>query len=66
MNEERTTTDVAQRKAIFQKLCEALLKHNDTLYLDYPKVIMGYSTKVTGIQYRADGLIRLVHAAYTG
>lgn len=66
MNEERTTTDVAQRKQIFQKLCEELLKHNDTLYLDYPKVIMGYSTKVTGIQYRADGLIRLAHAAYTG
>lgn len=66
LRQEQQTTDMAKRKEIFQKLSEALLKENDTLYLDYPKVVMGYTSKLTGIQYRADGLIRLGQAGFTG
>lgn len=29
-------------------------------------MVMGYSSSVTGIQYYADGLIRLKTAAFTG
>ena len=66
LTQERTTTDQAQRKQIFTKLCQAFLQHNNIIYLYYPKVVMGYSSSVTGIQYYADGLIRLKSAAFTG
>ena len=66
LTQERTTTDQAQRKQVFTKLCQAFLQHNNIIYLYYPKMVMGYSSSVTGIQYYADGLIRLKTAAFTG
>lgn len=64
--EERATTDVAKRKEIFQQLSEAFLEHNNIIYLYYPKVVMGYQSSVTGIQYLGDGLIRMKTASVGG
>jgi peptide/nickel transport system substrate-binding protein len=66
LDQERGTTDNTQRKEIFQHLAEALLRHNNIVYLYYPKVVMGYRGEVTGIQYLGDGLIRLKGAAISG
>ena len=63
---ERSATDEATRKQVFQQLSESFLKHNNIIYLYHEKVIMGYRTAVTGIQYYGDGLIRLKAAARSG
>lgn len=63
---ERATTDQAQRKKIFAQLTQALQKHNNQIYLYSEKNILGQSTKITGVQYFGDGLIRLKSAQRTG
>jgi peptide/nickel transport system substrate-binding protein len=64
--QERGTTDQARRKQIFTRLTQALNRHGNVIYLYYEKNILGYSTKVSGIQYFGDGLIRLKTAERTG
>jgi len=66
ISQEESTTDQAQRKQIFTQLCQTFLKDNNIIYLYYPKMVLGYSASVTGIQYYADGLIRLKTAALVG
>ncbi len=66
MAQERATTDSAQRAQIFKQLSEKFLEHGDVIYLYYPKVVLGYTSSLTGIQYHADGLIHLENAAFTG
>lgn len=63
--QERATTDMATRKQIFAKLAQATLDEGSIIYLDYPKVVLGYRTDVTGIAYYGDGMIRLKTAAKT-
>ncbi len=63
---EQSTTDEATRKQAFKELSEAFLKHNNIIYLYYPKVVMGYRSAVSGIQYYGDGLIRLKSASIAG
>ncbi|HEX6447646.1 MAG TPA: ABC transporter substrate-binding protein [Streptosporangiales bacterium] len=63
--QERATTDMAKRKQIFKELAQATLNEGSIIYLDYPKVVMGYRTSVTGIAYYGDGMIRLKTAAKT-
>jgi peptide/nickel transport system substrate-binding protein len=65
MAQERATTDAAQRAQIFQQLSQTFLEHDNVIYLYYPKVVLGYSSSVTGIQYHPDGLIHLENAAFT-
>lgn len=64
--QERSTTDDAARKEVFQKLSESFLEHGNIVYLYYPKVVLGYRSAVKGIEYRADGLIHLKTAHVTG
>lgn len=66
MARERATTDSAQRAQIFAQMSQAFLEHDNIIYLYYPKVVLGYTSSLTGIQYRADGLIHLENAAFTG
>jgi peptide/nickel transport system substrate-binding protein len=66
MAQERATTDPAQRQQIFQQMSQAFLEHDNIIYLYYPKVVLGYTSSLTGIKYGADGLIHLEHAGFTG
>ena len=66
MAQERATTDSTQRAQIFKQMSEAFLEHGNIIYLYYPKVVLGYTSSLTGIQYHADGLIHLENAAFTG
>lgn len=64
--QERATTDQARRKQIFTRLTQAMQRHNNIIYLYTEKNILGQSTKVDGIQFYGDGLIRLKSAQRTG
>jgi peptide/nickel transport system substrate-binding protein len=66
MKQEQSTTDEAKRREIFRQMSEAFLRHNDLIYLYYPKVVLGYRTSVSGIVYHADGLIHLKTASISG
>jgi peptide/nickel transport system substrate-binding protein len=66
IQKEQSTTDEAARKQVFQQLAESFLQHNNIIYLYYPKVVMGYRSAVSGIQYYGDGLIRLKSASISG
>ncbi len=62
----RSTTDVTQRKALYQQVCQKLLKYNNIIYLDYPKYVLGLDSNVKGVAFYGDGLIRLKDASITG
>lgn len=64
--EERGTTDQARRKQLFTQLSQALLRHGNEIYLYHEKNILGYRSKISGIQFFGDGLIRLKTAELTG
>lgn len=66
ISKEQSATSDTQRKAIFQQLCQALLAHNNIIYLYYPKVTIGYRSNITGVKYTGDGLIRMQYAGLTG
>jgi peptide/nickel transport system substrate-binding protein len=63
MNKARATTDVTARKADYQKLSEMFLQQNELIYLDHPKYTLAMGKNVSGVQYYADGLVRLKTAS---
>lgn len=63
---ERATTDEAERKQAFSELTQKFLEYNNVIYLYHPKVVMGATKSVTGIEYYGDGLIRFKTAAKSG
>jgi peptide/nickel transport system substrate-binding protein len=66
MTEEQSTSDQAKRRQIFTQISQDILRHNDLIYLYYPKVVMGYRSDIKGIGYHPDGLIHLKTASVSG
>jgi len=66
MAQERGTTDQNRRKQVFTRLVQAIMRHGNQIYLYHEKNILGYSTRVGGIRFFGDGLIRLKSAERTG
>lgn len=65
MTQARATTDMAKRKQIYRKLVQTMNEHMNIVYLYHPRVILGVSSKVQGVQYFPDDLIRLKTAGFT-
>lgn len=65
MKQARATNDMAKRKQIYRKLVQTMNKHLNIIYLYHPRVILGVSSKVQGVQYFPDNLIRLKTAGFT-
>jgi peptide/nickel transport system substrate-binding protein len=63
INKARQTTNVASRKTIYRKLSEMFLQQNELIYLDHPKYALALGNNVKGVQYYADGLVRLKTAS---
>ncbi|HEY8384015.1 MAG TPA: ABC transporter substrate-binding protein [Microvirga sp.] len=59
LDEARLKSDPKERKAIYEKAAEALLKDNPYLYLYHRKVLIAHSNKVEGYRQMPDGLVRL-------
>lgn len=58
----RQATSDAQRHVLYTKIVQEMQKNLSIIYLWYPKVFLGLSKKVTGVQYFPDSLIRLEYA----
>jgi peptide/nickel transport system substrate-binding protein len=65
LKQARTTSDVAERKALYAKALKAQADDMGLLYLYHQKLFLGTSSKVAGLAYYDDGLPRLETAGFT-
>jgi peptide/nickel transport system substrate-binding protein len=59
LGDARQTTDVAARKALYEKFDGIVLQELPIIYLHHPKWIWGMPTKLAGFTPYPDGMIRL-------
>jgi peptide/nickel transport system substrate-binding protein len=60
MEDARLTADVAQRKAIYEKLTKIVLYDEPIIYLYHRKLLIAHTKKLEGYRQMPDGLVRVV------
>jgi peptide/nickel transport system substrate-binding protein len=60
LDEARLVTDMAQRKAIYEKLTKLELEDEAILYLYHRRILIAHTTKLDGYKQMPDGLVRVV------
>jgi peptide/nickel transport system substrate-binding protein len=60
MEDARLTGDVAERKALYEKLAGILLKDDPIIYLYHRKLMFAQTKKLEGYKPMPDGLVRVV------
>ena len=60
LDQSRVPSDMAQRKAIYEKLTKSLLDNEAILYLYHPRVLIAHTTRLEGYRQLPDGLVRVV------
>jgi len=60
LDQSRIPSDVAQRKAIYEKLTKIILEDAPILYLYHPRMLIAHTTRLEGYRQMADGLVRVV------
>jgi len=60
LDDARLVNDVAQRKAIYEKITKQVLEDEPLIYLYHAKVLIAHSTKLEGYKQIPDGLVRVM------
>ena len=60
LDQGRTTSDPAERKAIYEKVTKAVLDDNPKIYLYHRRVLIAHTAKLEGYTQMPDGLVRVV------
>jgi peptide/nickel transport system substrate-binding protein len=60
LNEARTFSDPAKRKAVYEPAAKTLLSEGHIRYLYHRKVLIAHTTKLEGFKAVPDGLVRVV------
>jgi peptide/nickel transport system substrate-binding protein len=60
LNEARTVSDMAKRKAIYEKLAKVMLEQDPIIYLYHRRILIGLNARVEGYRQMPDGLVRVV------
>jgi len=60
LDEGRTIADMAQRKAVYEKLTKVILEDIPKLYLYHRRVLIAHTTRLEGYRQMPDGLVRVV------
>jgi peptide/nickel transport system substrate-binding protein len=60
LDDARLVTDVAARKAIYEKMTRQVLEDEAIIYLYHRKVLIAHTTKLEGYTQMPDGLVRVV------
>lgn len=60
MLEARTKTDMAARKAIYERVTERLLTEGSIVYLYHRPVIIAHTARLSGYRPMPDGLVRVI------
>jgi peptide/nickel transport system substrate-binding protein len=60
LDDARLVTDLAQRKAIYEKLTKAVMEDEPLLYLFHRRILIAHTTKLEGYKQMPDGLVRVI------
>jgi peptide/nickel transport system substrate-binding protein len=60
LEDARLTSDMAQRKAIYEKLTKVVMEDEPILYLFHYKILIAHTTKLEGYKPMPDGLVRVI------
>ena len=60
LDDARLVTDMAQRKAIYEKLTKLEMEDEPILYLYHRRLIIAHTNKLEGYKQMPDGLVRVV------
>ena len=60
LDDARRTSDMAQRKAAYERLTKLELEDHAILYLYHRRIIIAHTTKLEGYRQMPDGLVRVV------
>ena len=60
LDDARLVTDLAQRKAIYEKLAKAELDEQALLYIYHRRILIAHTTMLDGYRQMPDGLVRVV------
>jgi peptide/nickel transport system substrate-binding protein len=60
LDQSRVPSDMAQRKAIYERLTSIILEDAPLLYLYHPRMLIAHTTRLEGYRQMADGLVRVV------
>ncbi|WP_314949557.1 ABC transporter substrate-binding protein [Bradyrhizobium cosmicum] len=60
MEDGRLTSDVNERKAIYEKLAKIVLDDLPIIYIYHRKLLIAHTTKLQGYRQMPDGLVRVV------
>jgi peptide/nickel transport system substrate-binding protein len=60
LDDGRLVTDMAQRKAIYEKLTKLELDEEAILYLYHRRILIAHTTRLEGYRQMPDGLVRVV------
>src|SRR6476646_2737791 len=60
LDEARIPSDMAARKAIYEKLTKTILEDLPKVYLYHRRILIAHSTKLNGYKQMPDGLVRVV------
>src|ERR1700758_4726192 len=60
LDDARLVTDMAQRKAIYEKLTKLELEDHAILYLYHRRILIAHTAKLEGYRQMPDGLVRVI------
>ena len=60
LDDARLVSDVAARKAIYEKMTAQILEDEPIIYINHRKVLIAHTTKLEGYTQMPDGLVRVV------
>src|SRR5262245_19352927 len=60
LDDARLVTDLAQRKAIYEKLTKLVLEDEPILYLYHRRILIAHTNKLDGYKQMPDGLVRVI------
>jgi len=60
LDEARTKTEFAERKAIYEKVAQRLLTEGSIIYLFHRRVLIAHTARLEGYKQMPDGLVRVV------
>ena len=60
LDEARVPSELAARKAIYEKLTKIILEDVPKIYLYHRRILIAHTTKLDGYKQMPDGLVRVV------
>jgi peptide/nickel transport system substrate-binding protein len=60
LDDARLVTDLAQRKAIYERLAKAEMEDQALLYIYHRRILIAHTTKLDGYKQMPDGLVRVI------